>query len=438
MNVSGSRSESGKKSDRDYYSKTSPGSGSGGSKPTTAGASSSSCSKGINKSGSKISGAGGGMKVAVVRRSRETPTDSDTTVTPAPASSSTVVANSRYEPAERLDVPQSAEHSKKIPVSSSSLVKPGILVDKKVSNNFYGDTSSSSDHTPNKQQQQQKQLSQPLAGEGEDNGVKKNIKNNRLSSTATNSSSSNKGNDNEIKENRGRWRSRSSSRERAPSPIETGSTLSSTDQQQKQQKGFILPNPSNPYEPFVAPVRSPLSVSNGVIFEGWLEKKSSGIMGRWVRRYFVLQECRTGADLCVLYQYENAKTSKWGTIPLGLKSIIFVSDIESIERCSKAKYEGRRFDIIVGGGVDADEDQASIKGIVGMGARALGLSSGDSDTGSVYSDGSQKDSKYAGRRLVLRAEDAENCLLWYAIVERTRLAVSDALNQLLEEQQFQD
>ena len=96
-----------------------------------------------------------------------------------------------------------------------------------------------------------------------------------------------------------------------------------------------------------------------------------------------------------------------------------------IDRSSKVKYGGQRFDIIVdgsegsGGGMVVGSEIGSDAG--GSGSDNISINS-DSSGGS-----GGKYTKSGGSKVILRTTDAEACLLWWAMLERTRSAVMDSV-----------
>lgn len=72
---------------------------------------------------------------------------------------------------------------------------------------------------------------------------------------------------------------------------------------------------------------SEYSRQTGVVYEGWLEKKSR-TTGFWLKRYFVLNE--STRDCFVLRSYCKAIETAWGEVPEQLKSEIPISNIMSV------------------------------------------------------------------------------------------------------------
>jgi hypothetical protein len=72
---------------------------------------------------------------------------------------------------------------------------------------------------------------------------------------------------------------------------------------------------------------SPFAHATGVIFEGWMDKKST-TTGMWLRRYYVLAEA--GDNVCILREYSKTIEAAWGTVPMKMKSAVPIEAIESI------------------------------------------------------------------------------------------------------------
>jgi hypothetical protein len=93
------------------------------------------------------------------------------------------------------------------------------------------------------------------------------------------------------------------------------------------------------------PPLSEFAEKTGVIFEGFLLKKSSSLLGQWQRRYFVLKE--SPINFCELNIHYDARDSLWGTIPLRLKCTITIFDIASIETSGKMAAQGKISSLLV-------------------------------------------------------------------------------------------
>jgi hypothetical protein len=93
------------------------------------------------------------------------------------------------------------------------------------------------------------------------------------------------------------------------------------------------------------PPLSELAQETGVIFEGFLLKKSSSLLGQWQKRYFVLKE--SPVNFCELNIYYDARESLWGMIPLRLKCSITIFDIASIETSGKMAAQGEIYYFLV-------------------------------------------------------------------------------------------
>jgi hypothetical protein len=89
------------------------------------------------------------------------------------------------------------------------------------------------------------------------------------------------------------------------------------------------------------PKQTELAMETGIIFEGFLNKKSSSIMGQWQKRYFVLKE--SPVYFCELHIYYQAIESLWGMIPLQLKCSIPIFDISAVETHGKVQAQGKQY-----------------------------------------------------------------------------------------------
>lgn len=153
------------------------------------------------------------------------------------------------------------------------------------------------------------------------------------------------------------------------------------------------------------PPLSDFARANGVIVEGWLEKRSS-ITGLWLKRFYVLAESST--DFCVLKIYQSAIVSSWGLVPIKLKTVIPLSCIETVESIATKSSRGREFSIVV-----------MLNGVL-QDTAVAGIGSGNSDNGSVdtammiaaLGSGGAKT-----KETKLRAEDAETRLLWVTLLK---------------------
>jgi hypothetical protein len=88
------------------------------------------------------------------------------------------------------------------------------------------------------------------------------------------------------------------------------------------------------------PKQTELAMETGIIFEGFLNKKSSSILGQWQKRYFVLKE--SPIYFCELHIYYQAIESLWGMIPLQLKCSIPIFDISAVETQGKVQAQGKQ------------------------------------------------------------------------------------------------
>jgi hypothetical protein len=98
-------------------------------------------------------------------------------------------------------------------------------------------------------------------------------------------------------------------------------------------------------ENFMPPPLSEFAIGCGVVFEGWLEKRSKS--GIWQRRWFVLAESRT--EFCVLRIYSSCMKTAWGEVGIRLKAAIPVVALERIESrtARDPTASGREFLLVV-------------------------------------------------------------------------------------------
>lgn len=94
---------------------------------------------------------------------------------------------------------------------------------------------------------------------------------------------------------------------------------------------------------------SEFSQHTGVVFEGFLEKKSRS--GLWIQRYYILNE--SSRDCFVLRSYCKAIETAWGKIPIQLKSEIPICNITGVDIISTSKNV-HEFTISVGSKVIND------------------------------------------------------------------------------------
>ena len=145
------------------------------------------------------------------------------------------------------------------------------------------------------------------------------------------------------------------------------------------------------------PPLSEFAEAAGIVYEGWLEKKShsagsgsnsgagGGVMGAismslqlWRLRYFVLAE--SPSHFCELRIYKRAIDCGWGMAPVKLRAAIPVLSIESIDAISEKSALGRDFSVTI----LVDSLRTLVKGVV-RSKDALGDDDG-SDASSIASD----------------------------------------------------
>lgn len=66
-------------------------------------------------------------------------------------------------------------------------------------------------------------------------------------------------------------------------------------------------------------------------------------MHSFTQKYYVLSEC--DAEFCVLKVFKRATASSWGTMHMGLKSVIPISAIESVRVVNVKASTGKAVDL---------------------------------------------------------------------------------------------
>ena len=168
------------------------------------------------------------------------------------------------------------------------------------------------------------------------------------------------------------------------------------------------------------PPLSEIAEETGIILEGYLNKKSSSILGQWQRRYFVLKE--SPIHFCELLIYYTAVESLWGMIPLQLKCTIPIFEVSSVETQGKVQAKGREFVVRF---LEKDNGQSrfSFASFFGGGRKSKSFDTSapaPAETGGAGGGGADSDSHsevgsvaserhYGGKikKIVLQADDAE-------------------------------
>lgn len=120
--------------------------------------------------------------------------------------------------------------------------------------------------------------------------------------------------------------------------LQQSMTIVNLSQSMNEQSYYQQPFQELPVNLTLPPL-SEFAQETGVIFESFLLKKSSSLLGQWQRRYFVLKE--SPIHFCELNIYYNAVESLWGMVPLQLKCSIPIFDISAVETHGKVQAKGK-------------------------------------------------------------------------------------------------
>ena len=157
-------------------------------------------------------------------------------------------------------------------------------------------------------------------------------------------------------------------------------------------------------ENFRPPPLSDFAHRSGIIFEGWLEKRSRS--GIWQRRFCVLAESQT--EFCVLRIFGKSNKTSWGEVGSLLKAAIAVITIEKIETktASDATASGREFALHVSDCTHFVQDEHAVTTTASsMSETAEGLDA---------------------REICFRADSGAGRLMWVTFIRRAREFALDA------------
>lgn len=161
-------------------------------------------------------------------------------------------------------------------------------------------------------------------------------------------------------------------------------------------------------ENFRPPPLSDFALRSGIIFEGWLEKRSRS--GIWQRRFCVLAESQT--EFCVLRVFGKSNKTSWGEVGSLPKAAIAVITIEKIETmtASDATASGREFTLHVSDCTHFVQDELAVTSTASSSASVTETAGGLGES----------------REICFRADSGAGRLMWVTFIRRAREFALDA------------